>query len=54
MKCLRCETVGRKPGEGIHKVIGPNGDTENSFVCNKCLEEIDYCTYAPEYENQEE
>ena len=54
MECIRCESVGRKPGIATHKVIGPNGDTENSFVCDECLKEIQYFTYANENENEEE
>ncbi len=36
--CLRCETVGRKPGEAKHK-IEVNDTVE--YVCDECMDEID-------------
>lgn len=56
MDCPRCEAVGRVPGMGRHKVVGPNGI--ESYVCDDCLEELDVYTYNLgirfEYENEED
>ncbi len=56
MDCPRCEAVGRVPGMGKHKVVGPNGI--ESYVCDDCLEELDVYTYNLglrfEYENEED
>ena len=38
MMCLRCESVGRKPKEAIHKVQ-INNTVE--FVCDECKDELD-------------
>lgn len=38
MKCGRCESVGRKPKQGVHDMIGPNG--HRVCICDECLEEV--------------
>lgn len=37
-KCLRCESIGRKPKEGVHEMIGPNG--VRTLICEECYQEI--------------
>lgn len=57
MECSRCESVGRKPEEGIHEMIGPNGI--RMIICSICYDEVieeqggrEYFTTA--YEDEEE
>jgi len=55
--CTRCESVGRKPKEGTHLALGPNGVT--SLVCDECWKEIDLyiedrCNCNYEIEEDEE
>jgi len=49
--CCRCESVGRKPKRGVHKIVGPIGI--RSLICNKCQKELietDNLYYAADYE----
>jgi len=37
---MRCESVGKKPKEGKHLAIGPQGVV--SLICDECYEDIKY------------